>query len=68
MGKIYQLNDAIDHGVTQGNECIDAAAREPPDKQFKKIIHLDKTLDVTMSSDAKNNGASFVGTASCRAS
>jgi hypothetical protein len=40
MGKVDQLNDAVDHGVTKGDQRIDAAPGEPAQKKLEKIFHF----------------------------
>ena len=40
MGKIDQLNNSVNHGVSQRNQRIDAPTGQPSKKKLKKIFHL----------------------------
>jgi len=38
MSKVYQLNDAVDHSITQGDQCVDTAERYTIYQLLKKLI------------------------------
>ena len=40
MRKIDELNDAVDHGVTQGNQRVYPAEGQPVDQLLDKKLHL----------------------------
>jgi hypothetical protein len=40
MGKVYQLDNAINHGVAEGYEGVDAPSGQPSEKKFKEIFHV----------------------------
>jgi hypothetical protein len=40
MGEVYQLDNAINHGVAEGYEGVDASSGQPSEKKFKKIFHV----------------------------
>ena len=39
MGEIDQLDDAVHHGVAEGDQGVDAAPGQSPDQKLQKIIH-----------------------------
>ena len=39
MGKVYQLDNAINHGVAEGYDGVDAPSGQPSEKKFKEIFH-----------------------------
>jgi hypothetical protein len=38
MGEVYQLDNAIHHGVAKGYEGVDAPAGQPSEKKLKEIF------------------------------
>jgi hypothetical protein len=40
MGKVYQFDNAVNHGVAQGYKGIDAPPGQPSEKKFKEIFHV----------------------------
>jgi hypothetical protein len=40
MGEVDQLNDAVDHGVAQGDQGVYAAPGQPAQKQLEKIFKI----------------------------
>jgi hypothetical protein len=40
MGKVYQLDNAIHHGVAEGYEGVNAPSGQPSEKKLKEIFHV----------------------------
>jgi hypothetical protein len=40
MGEVYQLDNAIHHGVAEGYEGVDAPSGQPSEKKLKEIFHV----------------------------
>ncbi len=40
MGEVYQLDNAIHHGVAEGYEGVDAPSGQPSEKKLKEIFQV----------------------------
>jgi hypothetical protein len=40
MGEVYQLDNAINHGVAEGYESVDTPSGQPSEKKLKEIFHV----------------------------
>jgi hypothetical protein len=40
MGKVDQLDNAINHGVAEGYEGVDTSSGQPSEKKLQEIFHV----------------------------
>ena len=41
MGEVDQLDDAVDHGVTDGDQCVERPQSQPVHELLGELVHTD---------------------------